>query len=403
MTHSTADTDVAIIGAGPYGLSIAAHLRQHGIRFRIFGIPMQSWRNMPAGMFLKSEGRASSLSDPNRALTLAHYCATRKMPYRDQAMPISLETFVNYGLTFQQQLVPNVEEHRVVKLAGKQGEFELQLDTGDRVIAAQVVVAVGTADYFKNLPVEFAGLPIDLASHSGDHFDFTRFAGRDVIVVGGGQSALESAALLCERGARVRALMRGPAVVWNPDPPPAVRHNAVWRYTHPSSPLGLGWKAWFFSTKPGVFQYLPSQVRSAVVRRALGPAGAWWLRERVEGRIPVLCGRVIRKACVKGSKVCLSVAASDGQCSEMFADHVIAATGYRVDLRSLPFLDAQLLQQIRSYEGAPVLSSGFESSVSGLYFAGLAAAKQFGPAMRFVAGVEYAAREITCACSDRRN
>ena len=94
------------MGAGPYGLSIAAHLRQHGIRYRIFGIPMQSWRNMPAGMFLKSEGAASSLSDPNCAMTLAHYCVTRALPYQDHTMPIPLETFVNYGLTFQQRLVP---------------------------------------------------------------------------------------------------------------------------------------------------------------------------------------------------------------------------------------------------------------------------------------------------------
>jgi cation diffusion facilitator CzcD-associated flavoprotein CzcO len=354
-------------------------------------------------MFLKSEGAASSLSDPNRVMTLAHYCVTRALPYQDHTMPIPLETFVNYGLTFQQQLVPDVEEHRVVFLAEKQGSFELQLDTGARVTAGQVVVAVGTGDYFKNLPSEFAGLPGELVSHSGDHSHFTKFAGREVIVVGGGQSALETAALLYERGAKVRILMRRPKVVWTPDPSPATRHDAMWRLTQPSSSLGLGWKAWFYSNRPGVFQYLPSKFRSAVVRRALGPAGAWWLKERVEGRVPVLCGRVIRKAWAKRNMVFMSVACLDGTNCEMSADHLIAATGYRVDIRSLSFLDAKLLQKLRSYDAAPVLSSGFESSVPGLYFAGVATAKQFGPAMRFVAGVEYAARKITNACKDRGN
>ncbi len=397
-------TEVAVIGAGPYGLSIAAHLRQRGIGFRIFGIPMQSWRMaMPAGMFLKSQGAASSLSDPARSLTLAQYCATQGLPYDDPAMPIPLDTFVHYGLAFQQRLVPEVEENSVVRLARKAGSFELQLDTGERITASRVVVAVGTSAYFKYVPEEFARLPVELVSHSCDHADFTKFAGREVIVIGGGQSALETAALLAEQGAGVRVLVRGPQVAWNPDPHSAAFQNAVYRLTHPPSPLGAGWKAWLYSNGPGVFRYLPPKFRSTVVERALGPAGAWWLRDRVEGRVPVLCGRVTRKACPKGNQVGLLVDCLNGESCEMFADHVIAATGYRVDVRALPFLDTHLLQRLRSYDAAPVLSSGFESSVPGLHFAGVAAAKQFGPTMRFVAGVEYAARKITAACKSGRN
>lgn len=364
---------------------------------------MQSWRTaMPVGMFLKSDGAASSLSDPAHTMTLARYCATQGLPYGDHAMPIPLDTFVNYGLSFQRRLVPEVEEHNVVALAGKLGSFELHLDTGDRVTAARVVVAVGITTHFKHVPSELANLPIELASHSCDHSDLAKFAGREVIVVGGGQSALEAAALLYEQGACVRVLVRRPGVAWNLHPRSAAHQNALCRFTHPQAALGSGWKARFYSNGPGVFQYLPPKLRSVVVERALGPSGAWWLRDRVEGRIPVLCGRVIRAVCAKQNKVCLSVACLDGQSGEMFADHVIAASGYRVDIRSLPFLEPCLLQRLRTYGGSPMLSSDFESSVPGLHFAGVAAAQCFGPVMRFVAGAEYAAQKITSACADRK-
>ena len=360
---------------------------------------MQSWRTaMPRGMFLKSGGAASNLSDPVHSVTLANYCASRGLPYRDHIMPIPLDVFVNYGLAFQQQLVRELEERRVVKVTGKPGSFEVQLDTGERVIARRVVVAAG-ATYFKYVPSEFANLPLDMVSHSSDHSEFSRFAGREVIVVGGGQSALESAALLHEQGAEVRVLVRGAEVNWNPDPNSAASQTVMQRFTHPPSPLGAGWREWLYCNGPGAFRYLPSEFRSKVVNGALGPAGAWWLRERVEGRIPVLCGRVIRRACTKGNKVALSVACSDGDSSEMHADHVIAATGYRVDIRSLPFLDDSLLQLLRTFNGAPVLSSSYESSIPGLHFAGVAAAKQFGPVMRFIAGTEYTSRKIANVCT----
>ncbi len=83
--------DVAIIGAGPYGLSIAAHLAGRGVDFRIFGSPMHTWRtSMPEGMVLKSEGNASDLYDPDGEMTLARYCADRGLPYKDLGFPIPL-------------------------------------------------------------------------------------------------------------------------------------------------------------------------------------------------------------------------------------------------------------------------------------------------------------------------
>jgi predicted ATP-grasp superfamily ATP-dependent carboligase/thioredoxin reductase len=388
--------EVAIVGAGPYGLSIAAHLRHRGIDFRIFGAPMHNWRSaMPAGMFLKSDGAGTNLSDPADTMTLAQYCSSRGVPYGEHGMPIALQTFVNYAISFQQQLVPEVEERTVVALAEKPGGFELRLDTDERVTARRVVLAVGTT-YFGYVPQQLSILPRELVTHSRDHSDLAKFAQREVAVIGGGQSALETAALLKEHGARVQVLVRAPSLAWNP--PPSDR-TGLWRLSRPQTALGLGWKSWFYCNGPAVFQYFPLQFRSMAVARVLGPAGAWWLKDRVLGRLPVLCGRVVREAREKGGRVCLSVACADGRTNEISADHVIAATGYKVNVDSLSFLDAGLAHRLLREGTAPALSPEFESSVAGLYFTGLAAATRFGPSMRFVFGAEFAARRIASALS----
>jgi cation diffusion facilitator CzcD-associated flavoprotein CzcO len=232
-----ANSDVAVIGAGPYGLSAAAHLRHRGVDFRIFGVPMANWRNaMPAGMFLKSDGAGTSLSDPENAVTLARYCSRRGIPYADHGLPIALETFVNYALAFQQQLGLNVEPCNVVELAGEPGLFKLQLDTGETVTARKVVLAVGTT-YFGHVPIELANLPRELVTHSRDHRDFARFAGKEVVVVGGGQSSLETAALLNEQGAKVQVLVRRPSVAWNPPPTEA---SGLRRLYEVQTGLGVG-------------------------------------------------------------------------------------------------------------------------------------------------------------------
>ena len=390
----SANPEVVVVGAGPYGLSIAAHLRQRGIAFRICGVPMQNWRSaMPKGMFLKSEGAGSNLSDPARGLTLAHHCSLTGRSYSDQGMPIPLDTFVDYGLAFQRTLVPEVEECRVLSVTGNPGGFELQLETGERFTARRVIVAVGTT-FFEHLPDPLTNLPRELVSHSRDHADLGKLAHRDIVVIGGGQSALETAALLKEHSANVRVLVRAHSLEWNPLPsaPTVLR-----RLAHPQSALGRGWKTWFYCHGPRVFQYFPLRLRSKVVQRALGPAGAGWLKDRVVGKITVLCGHTVQAGRETGGRVCLSVAGGNGQKSEIFADHVIAATGYKVDLDKLPFLDAGLKQKLRRHGPVPVLSSSFESSVPGLYFTGMASANQFGPSMRFVIGADYTARRIARA------
>jgi cation diffusion facilitator CzcD-associated flavoprotein CzcO len=384
---------VAIIGAGPYGVSIAAHLQSAGIDFRIFGRPMHSWCQMPKGMFLKSEGCASNLSDPTARYTLARYCAERGLPYGQRGAPVSLEVFTRYALSFQRALAPTVEEVMVDGVVASGDGFEVRLADGATVSAGKVIVATGL-EHAARIPPVFAGLPSELLSHSADHHDLRRLKGRDVTVIGGGQSALETAALLSEEGATVRLVVRNPSLAWNPMPR-FVRRPLYERLRRPVSNLGQGLELWVSCTAPMLFHHLPQRIRFERVKTVLGPAGAWWLKERVVGRMQIFLGHFVRRAEARGGRAVLQVAGQDGQVLDLTTDHVIAATGYRFDLQRLPFLSQSLKSRVRAEQQQPVLSPHFESSVPGLYFTGLASASCFGPAMRFLHGADYTARRVS--------
>ncbi len=389
-----ADVGVAVIGAGPYGLSIAAHLRNEGVDFRIFGTPMHRWQaHMPKGMFLKSEGCASNLFDPSGVFTLRQYCGEKGLPYAPYAAPVSLDVFTQYGLSFQRRFVPTVENVMVTALDKPSAAFELRLASGETLSARKVVVATGLS-HTAHIPAELAQLSKELLSHSSRHHDLSGFKGKDVTVVGGGQSALESAALLHEAGAEVRVLVRRPFVFWNPVP--SLRRRSLYkRLRRPMSNLGPGLGPWLYSNAPNLFRYLPRQVRIARVRKALGPAGAGWLRNRVEGQLRITLGQFVRGVETRTEKVLLHLQGPDGAFCQLSTDHVLAATGYRFALGSLSFLSQRLLSQLRSVGQTPILSPNFESSVPGLYFTGLASANQFGPVMRFLEGADYTARRVS--------
>jgi FAD-dependent urate hydroxylase len=392
---STPDVDVAIVGSGPYGLSIAAHLAGLGVDHRVFGRPMQAWQSqMPAGMYLKSEGLASNLSDPEGRFTLAAHCIDKGLEYGDYAVPVPLHTFVSYGLGFQQRFVPNLDVNDVVAVGTTPGGFRLRLATGEDLQARRVVLAVGVG-HFAHVPEVLAKLGRQFASHSSAYADLSVFKGQDVTVIGAGQSALETAALLHEHGADARVVIRGLSVAWNPDPEPLPRPLAR-RLRRPMSGLGPGLRPWFYSTRPDLFYHLPLATRVHAVRTALGPAGASWLRERMLGRVPLLVGHTVRAAEAKNGRVRLHIA-NGHERIDLSCDHVVAGTGYRVDLRRLAFLEPALMAGIRHVAHSPVLSPSFESSVPGLYFVGLAAANNFGPVMRFVYGSGFAARRLTAA------
>jgi lysine/ornithine N-monooxygenase len=383
--------DVAIVGAGPYGLSVAAHLRAAGVDYRHFGVPMRSWRSaMPQGMFLRSRGLALNLSDPRGTHTLEAFCAQTGRPYRSSGLPVALDSFAGYGQWFQSGLGLAVEEVLVTDLARQDGGFAITLSSGERLTARKVVVAVGV-EHFAYVPPPLSSLPSSVCTHSSAHADPAALRGQDVIVVGAGQSALELAALLHERGASVRVLARAQRLTWTGEPLPPHR-PLLRRLVEPEAGLGSGWNTWLYS-HPDLFRHLPRATRIRRARTALGPAGAYWLRGRVVGQFPVLTGHRVLGAGPAGGGVRLAVAGG-GPGGEITADHVIAATGYRTDLARLQFLDDRLRSALRPLAATPAVGRDYQSSVAGLYFIGPAVAPSFGPVMRFVLGATHAAAVV---------
>ena len=384
---------IAIIGAGPYGLSVAAHLRAHAVDFRIFGHPMHTWSTqMPKGMRLKSEGFASSLYDPDSSFTLRRYCQERNLGYSDIGKPVPLETFIAYGLEFQKRLVPELENKLVASIDRLAHEYRITFQDGTTVTAQRIVVAVGIS-HFGYLPPILAALPEEFVTHSSRHSDLESFHGREVAVVGAGASALDLAALLHQAGASVQLIARKPVIKFH-DPPPGPP-NVLQRLRRPVTGIGPGWKLFLCTNAPWAFRHLPESYRLEAVRKILGPAPGWFIKEQVVGKMPFHLGANIEKASVQNHRVVLELTNGDGSQNTLAVDHVIAATGFKVDLRRLRFLNPDLRGAIRSVENAPVLSSNFESSLPGLYFVGTSAANTFGPLMRFAYGAGYTARKLS--------
>ena len=384
--------DVVVIGAGPYGLSIAAHLRARGVDHRVFGRPMEFWeRHTPKGMLLKSDAYASNLSCPQPPFTLKDFCLERGVPYADEGIPISCATFVEYGQAFQRRHVPHLEETEVVAVGQTATGYLVRLASGEMVATRKIVVAVGIGP-FAQVPAVLAGLSPDLASHSSVHHDLSRFRGREVCVVGGGASAVCNAALLHEAGASVHMAARQ---LRFHDRTPLEGRSLLERVRAPHSGVGSGWRSAIFANAPTAFRALPERLRVRAVRNSNGPAGGWAMKDRVLGRFPILEGHSLAGAQERGGRVHLDLAAPGGTVRQLTVDHVVAATGYSIELGRLPFLEDTLAKQIRCVESTPVLSSSFEASVPGLYFVGPIAKNAFGPLMRFVYGAHFASARTT--------
>ncbi len=387
--------DVAIVGAGPYGLSIASHLRHAGVSFRIFGRPMDSWRDhMPKGMFLKSDGFASTIDDPDREFTLKQYCSNSGIPYADLGIPVSRDTFVEFGLAFQGQLLPNLENKLVTNVEQCVGGFSLTLDDGEKLTAKRVVLAIGIT-HFQYVPENLAHLGPKYVSHSFEHADLEPFRGLRMVVIGGGASAIDLAALLHETGADVKLVARRSKLNFHSKPDVTQRRSLWKRLRHPQSGLGPGLRSRFYCDAPHWFHRLPEELRLKIVKEHLGPAGGWFTKDMVVGKLPLLLGCAPERTEIHGNCVRLHLRAADGTEREVEADHIICATGYRVDVNRLAFLNPDLRSQLRTVEGSPALSRTFESSVPGIYFVGVAAANSFGPLMRFAYGAGYTARRLT--------
>jgi cation diffusion facilitator CzcD-associated flavoprotein CzcO len=381
--------DVTIVGAGPYGLSAAAHLGEiEGLDVRVFGEPMDFWkRQMPAGMFLRSPWAASNLSDPHDALTLDAFRAGGAGPISN---PIPLDRFVDYGLWFQRKAVPDVDRRHVVRIDRESNRFRVVLADGESFASRRVVVATGIGP-FACRPPEFHGLPRTLATHSSDGRDVRRFAGRRVVVIGAGQSALESAALIHEAGGDVEIITRAPAVHWLGWRARMQRLGPVVRLLYSKYDVGPAGVSRIVAL-PDLAKRFPHAMLDRMRVRALRPAGARWLIDRL-ARVPITSGRAVVSAAPADQGLRLRL--DDGGSRRV--DHVVLGTGYRVDVARLPLLPREVGDRLDRRDGFPKLASGLESSIPGLHFLGAPSAWTFGPLMYFVAGTQYAARALTRA------
>jgi CBS domain-containing protein len=338
-------------------------------------------------MHLKSFGFATNIYTPGEYLTLPQYCRARG---EEDHEPIPIATFADYGVTVQQKVVPHLEQVVVAALRYECGRFRLTLGTGEDVWARRVVVATGLT-YFERIPWPFDALPSEVVCHTAQRADFSGLDDRDVTVVGAGQSALQAAALLHEHGAKVRIVARQ-EVHWSTQAPPESERALIDRIRVPITRLGHGRDNWVLQHVPWLQNRVPDERRLRYLHTHLGPGGAWWLRDRVEGVLPIHTGTKVLGAVTERDKVRLTLAQDGGGGRDLLTDLVVVGTGYDVDVDRIGFIDPALAGQVQRLERAPRLSRSFESSVPGLYFVGPSSAASFGPLFRFVAGADYSVR-----------
>ncbi len=346
--------------------------------------------------FLKSYCFGANISTPRPGYSFADYSEPRGL---ETFEPCSMGDFAAYGHWFQQTNVPWVETNNVTGLARKNGGFAMTLADGERFLVSHVVVATGLA-YFAHVPPNLSLLPASLVTHTARIDRFDDYRGRDVAVIGAGQSALEAAALLHEFGARPQLIMRESSILWQTR---VSKTRSLWRRLRsPIAGLGTGPKAWALTHFPGAMHRFPDDWRTSFVKSHLPPEGAWWLRKRVENRVPVHTQTIVAEARERDGRAALRLRRVDnGDEHELVVDHVITGTGYDISVDHLEFIEPSLRMGIARLDRAPRLSATFESSTPGLRFIGPASAMSFGPLFRFVVGADYTARIVSSFFASR--
>jgi NADPH-dependent 2,4-dienoyl-CoA reductase/sulfur reductase-like enzyme len=391
-------TSVAIIGAGPYGLSLAANLATRGVETALFGRPMAFWERIARAAperYLKSYCFGADIPVPE-AISFSDWSRERGL---ETFEPCAMGDFVAYGLDLQRRFVPFVSANAVINVQMAGPRFRLHAEAGEELLAEHVVVATGLS-CFEQIPRELARLPAELLLHSNAVTDYARYRGKRVAIIGGGQSALEAAALVHEAGGEAELIVRERSIHWMSRLPR--ERSLLKKLRSPISGLGSGPKAWILTNLPAACRLLPDGPRSDFLRRHLPPEGAWWLRPRVEGMISTRLATAVRGTSASGGKVALALSADGAPARESRYDSVIAATGFRPEVDRLPFLDRELRDRVRRIDGAPRLDQNFQSSVPGLYFVGPSSAASFGPLFRFVVGAHHTTATLLGRLADKR-
>jgi len=383
---------VVIVGAGPYGLSLGAHLSASGVAYRIFGTPMAFWSKIATAAperFLKSFAFGTDISAPVAGAGFSEWCLDRGY---EAFEPCAMAHFAEYGMWFQRKFVANLETCRVNHICREANGFQIGLSNGETLVCDCVVIATGL-EYFERIPEVFSELPLRLVRHSNSIEDYQTFSGLEVAVVGAGQSALEAAALVREAGGTPTLIVRETAISWMSRVP---KRRRLWqRLRYPLSGLGAGPKAWVLTNFPSVCRLLSERVRIDFVRKHLPPEGAWWLRGRVEHVVPTLLNTQVIHASLDGDQVQLRLVDSTMAQSNRSFHHVIAATGFQVDVDRIALFDDDLKRRLVRLNGAPKLDGNFRSSIPGLFFVGPAASMSFGPLFRFVVGAKFTASKLS--------
>ena len=380
--------DVAIIGAGPYGLSLAAHLRARGVGYRIFGEPMRFWLNMPVGVNLKSLAFATNIALPKSGYSYPAWCRQHGL---EDFEPCTMQSFAAYGLEMQRQFVPDLEQVLATNVSLQAGGFEVTLSSGERLRSRKVVVCTGLSGLAR-IPDVLRELGPEHLRHTFDISDYGEFRNKTVAVIGAGASAIEAGALVHEAGGSSEIYVRGHQAVFH-DRTPRVR--PPWEsIRNPMTVLGPGRDNWILQHLPLSVHRLPLERRTRFVKRYLGPASPWWIKDRVLGKVPIHLRHEAVEVGKASQRVKLKMRDGEGSLRNVEVDFVIAGTGYDVDLSRLTFLDPEISDRIRRTERAPTLNINFESSVPGLHFTGPLSFMCFGPLFRFVTGAEVTARRL---------
>jgi cation diffusion facilitator CzcD-associated flavoprotein CzcO len=375
------DAHFLIIGAGPFGLAMAAYAHHSDMDYLVVGRPMEFWKsNMPKDLILRSA--CDWHLDPVGIHTIEHYLRASGQSPKD-VEPLSLQFYLGYADWFQQQKRINILPAYVERLNRLNSGFEAVLEDGTTLRAKKVLLAVGFG-YFKNLPADLMDiLPAGSFSHTCDLVEFAEFRGKRCLIIGGRQSAYEWAALLNEAGASAVDVSH--------------RHE-----TPEFKPSNWSWVKPMVDgmvTSPAWYRNLPAEQREEVNQR-------FW----AEGRLklePWLKPRIVQdsvKIWPKSQVVsCQQLPAGEfavrldtgGRADSVAVDHVVLATGYKVDMAQIPFLSrGNILESLETRGGHPVLDKRFQSNVPGLFITSMAATQDFGPFLAFTVSVGAAARII---------
>lgn len=371
-------TDFLIIGAGPFGLALAAYARHLGIDFLIAGKPMEFWKkNMPEGMYLRS---ASDWSlDPTDRFSIMNYLKTLGKTPKD-VEPLSLDFYLQYAQWFQEGAGIQIIPMYVSRLDQVNGSFQVWMENGDGIEAKNIVVAIGMG-YFKNQPPALASiLPEGRYQHTCDAVQLSRMKGRRVLIIGGRQSAFEWTALLNDNGAAEVYL------VHRHESPKFAEADWTW-----VPPLVDG-----MAENPAWFRTLPQEEKDAIAKRMWGEGRLKvepWLEKRVMKSTTHIHEKASVVSCGVRADNALDVKLDNG--TSFVVDDIILATGYKVELERVSFLKkSNVFEHIEVKNGFPVLDPHFQSSVKGLYFTSMPAGQDFGPFFGFTVSVRTSAKII---------